>query len=420
MFYMSNQEEKNKALDELLHNMPKFTDNRSKDEVYNRVKLEMDSSDLNKVIRNNKSFSKWMPLLVSVASVLLLTFLISSYLGTSSEKSAIQQQATDKSDMLRTLDVAPASEVETTESGMEAKEDAAIENSNDVVNSLAVESELVPVQAFNNARTVYEDDLNDGIPFHFSVTEGAEAYPITIIIPKDKINEDFTDGLPNSLQLYEKYASTIDESALGFEEYLPLQGNLVSDGDTLQHYLPKGHGYDAASATSGVYTDTIRHIFTDFSFLERLSEDGTAINWDQVGVIGKKELASGNKERMYFKHTMNSGLTFLVPKDAKFENAFKDMPKSANDLYTTVVPKDVSYEVSEEGNTVVITFDEALDLATLEYEDSILMIEAFTLTAASFDKTVRLENVVQKQWDRFDLTATLPIPIGPNGYMMNH
>ena len=126
MFYMSNQEEKNKALDELLHNMPKFTDNRSKDEVYNRVKLEMDSSDLNKVIRNNKSFSKWMPLLVSVASVLLLTFLISSYLGTSSEKSAIQQQATDKSDMLRTLDVAPASEVETTEGGMEAKEDAAI------------------------------------------------------------------------------------------------------------------------------------------------------------------------------------------------------------------------------------------------------------------------------------------------------
>lgn len=151
--------------------------------------------------------------------------------------------------------------------------------------------------------------------------------------------------------------------------------------------------------------------------MERLNEDGTPINWDQVGVMGKENLVNGNKKQVYYKQTMSNGLTFLVPKGVSTEAPFTEMQKSVNDYFTTVVPKGVNYEVTEEDNTVVITFEETLDLATLEFDDSILMIEAFTLTAASFDKTVRLENVEQKIWDRFDLTNTLPIPMGPNGYM---
>lgn len=414
---MSNNEKQNKDIEELLNNMPKFTDNRSKDEVYNRIQLEVNSSDTDRRKTDNKPFTRWMPFIVSVASVLLLTFLISSYMETTNEESAMQQKASDSSETMRSMDIAPTYETESS-GDMDAKNEAATENKEQSFNSLAVESESLPLQAFNNARTVYEDDLNDGIAFHFSVTEEAMAFPITIIIPKGKINEDFPDGWPNSLQLYEQYASAIDESALGFEDYLPFQGNFTSDGDTLQHHLPKGHGYDTSSATTTVYADTIRHIFQDFSFLERLNEDGAPINWDQVGVIGKEDLVTKNKEQVYYKHTMNNGLTFLAPKDASTKSAFVDMKKSVDDHYTTVVPNDVDYEVREEGNVVVITFDETLDLATLEFEDSFLMIEAFTLTAASFGKTVRLENIEQKQWGIFNLTNILPIPMGPNGYEM--
>ncbi|MER2262169.1 MAG: hypothetical protein ABS934_09130 [Psychrobacillus sp.] len=412
---MSNNEKQNNDLEEFLSNMPKFTDSRSKEEVYNRVQLEVNSSKINKVKRNN-SFSRWMPLIVSIASVLLLTLLVSSYLETSNQESAIEHKTAEQPDTMRTMDVTPASETEM-DRAEKATEEAAIENKEESLNSLAIESAALSIQPFNNARTVYEDDLNDGVAFHFSLTKEAYAYPITIIISKGKINEDFPDGWPNSLQLYERYAGAIDEVALGFDDYLPFQGNFVSVGDTLQHYLPEGHEYDRASATTSLYGDTISYMFNDFSYLERLNEDGTPINWDQVGVMGKENMVNGIKKQVYYKQTMSNGLTFLVPKDASFENAFTDIQKSVNDYFTTVVPKGVSYEVKEEGNTVVITFDETLDLATLDYEDSILMIEAFTLTAASFDKTVRLENVEQKIWDRFDLTTTLPIPMGPNGYM---
>lgn len=415
---MSNNEKQNNDLEELLNNMPKFTDNRSKDEVYNRVQADLDAANIDIIKRNNKPYSRWMPLVVSIAAVLLLTLLVSSYLETSNEESASQHKASEKADIMRTMDVNPASESEI-EKDMKTTEEAAIENKDESFHSLAVESESLPLQPFNNARTVYEDDLNDGVAFHFSLTKEAYAYPITIIISKGKINEDFPDGWPNSLQLYEQYASAIDEVALGFDDYLPFQGNFASDGDTLQHYLPKGHGYDEASATTAVYDDTTRFIFSDFAFLERLNEDGTAITWDQMGVMDKESLISANEQQVYFKQKMSNGLTFLVPKGASTVPPFTEMQKSVNDYFTTVVPKGVNYEVTEEGNTVVITFEETLDLATMDYADSILMIEAFTLTAASFDKTIRLENIEQKQWDRFDLTTTLPIPMGPNGYIMN-
>ena len=417
MFNMSNNEKQNNDLEEFLSNMPKFTDSRSKEEVYNRVQLEVNSSKINKVKRNN-SFSRWMPLIVSIASVLLLTLLVSSYLETSNQESAIEHKTAEQPDTMRTMDVTPASETEM-DRAEKATDEAAIENKEESLNSLAIESESLSLQPFNNARTVYEDDLNDGVAFHFSLTKEAYAYPITIIISKGKINEDFPDGWPNSLQLYERYAGAIDEVGLGFDDYLPFQGNFVSVGDTLQHYLPEGHEYDRASATTSLYDDTTRFIFSDFVFLERLNEDGTAITWDQLGVMHKQPLISATEQQVYFKQKMSNGLTFLVPKGASTVPPFEEMQKSVNDYFTTVVPKGVNYEVTEEGNTVVITFEETLDLATMEFEDSILMIEAFTLTAASFDKTVRLENVEQKVWDRFDLTTTLPIPMGPNGYILN-
>ena len=42
------------------------------------------------------------------------------------------------------------------------------------------------------------------------------------------------------------------------------------------------------------------------------------------------------------------------------------------------------------------------------------MIEGMLLTAASFDKQVRFENIVQNDWQGFNFTQPLPMPIGAN------
>ncbi|CAM5716166.1 RNA polymerase subunit sigma OS=Lysinibacillus sphaericus OX=1421 GN=LS41612_16635 PE=4 SV=1 [Lysinibacillus sphaericus] len=46
------------------------------------------------------------------------------------------------------------------------------------------------------------------------------------------------------------------------------------------------------------------------------------------------------------------------------------------------------------------------------------LIEAMMLTASSFDKKIRLDNIVQGSWEGFDLTKFLPMPVGANKQMM--
>ena len=47
------------------------------------------------------------------------------------------------------------------------------------------------------------------------------------------------------------------------------------------------------------------------------------------------------------------------------------------------------------------------------------MIEGILLTAASFDKQIQFENVVQTEWNGFNFSEPLPIPVGPNRYAVS-
>lgn len=74
--------------------------------------------------------------------------------------------------------------------------------------------------------------------------------------------------------------------------------------------------------------------------------------------------------------------------------------------------------MKEEDGGVVITFDAPLDLMTMDAVRATQLIEAMMLTASSFDKKLRLDNVVQDSWEGFDLTNFLPIPVGANKQTM--
>ena len=79
---MSERNNDDYELEELLTRMPKFTDDRPKEEVYNSVKMNIDSrhtSEKRKLF--GSPFSKWTPYFVSIASILLLIFLVTSFLN---------------------------------------------------------------------------------------------------------------------------------------------------------------------------------------------------------------------------------------------------------------------------------------------------------------------------------------------------
>lgn len=412
---------KEDELDGLLSNIPKFTDHRLKEEVYNRVKSEIETQvkyEKRKIL--GVSLSKWMPFIASVASVLLLTFLVSSYINDNSvhkeSTSMSKEEKISTNDDMRSMDAA--------EESATSNEATVAEPTNEMTTMSSMKVANVELIPFQKSTSVYSDDLNGGTVFHFSFLEGALSVPVTIIIPKEQIEVDFPNMTPNSLQLYERYASQIDEEALGFTEYHPYKGYFVAEDEQLKHFLPANHGYDIAPGTSAPYWSSINEIFTDFETLMRVNEDGAPIEWDQVGILNEPSPLDGeHAQQSYFMYTASNGETYLSSNFGKRFNtlseAFENMKNPENEIYTSVIPNNVTYSYRDDKGTATIHFDEPLDLKTMDSVKATRMMEAFALTAASFGNEVKLENVVQQQWEEFDLTKPLPIPLGPNGFVMS-
>ncbi|QUG41385.1 hypothetical protein KD050_19260 [Psychrobacillus sp. INOP01] len=412
---MSEKKPEDRVLDELLNNMPKFTDKRSKDEIYQRIKSEIETQEKTE---NRKrigvSMNKWMPYIISVASVLILTVLVSSYIN--NNESSTNDKAAESStanDNMRTMEIYEEATVGDVEE----------EKSNDMSvmsGKVAAPFEIVPLGS--PYTSVYENDLNGGTVFHFSLLENALSVPITIVIPKEQIENNFPSKTPNSLELYEKYAFGIDETSLGFQEYHPYKGYFLVDGKMLKHYLPVDHGYDTAPGAAAPYLSSINEIFSDFDSLLRVNEDGSPIEWDQVGTLDEPVVLTGSEKKVnYFAYKAFNEETYLTP---NFNNTFTTLTEALigmknpeNDIYTSVIPNDVTYTVQEDKGFVV-HFDEPLNLESFDAGEASRFIEAFSLTAASFNQSIQLENVVQENWNGIDMTSPLPVPIGPNGFTM--
>ncbi|MFF2752657.1 hypothetical protein ACFVR1_02725 [Psychrobacillus sp. NPDC058041] len=419
---MSEWKKDEEALDELLNNMPKFTDQRSKEDVYERVKMEIENQKNNEKRRTTRvTLSKWLPFAVSIASILILTFLVSSFFNDKESSMSeeisnknIEQNSSKKLDM-RSMDT--TEEASITNDATEAKSS----DSMMTMSSLDISHlELVPL---NKTTSVYEESLNGRTVFHFSLIENALSVPITIIIPKKQMEKDFPNMIPSSIQLYERYGSRIDEEALGFDEYHPYKGNFIAEGKILKHYLPENHGYDIASGTLGPYWSSINEIFNDFDSIEVVNEAGSLIEWNQVGTLNEPSKLDGKLgHHNYFNYVAQSGKSYLSPNfSAKYDSiseAFLAMKESNNDIYTSVIPSNVTYDYSNVGGKAIIRFTDPLDFKKMDSFAATRLIEAFALTAASFGTEVKLENVVQQQWAEFDLSKFLPIPLGPNGFIM--
>ena len=90
------------------------------------------------------------------------------------------------------------------------------------------------------------------------------------------------------------------------------------------------------------------------------------------------------------------------------------MTTEANDIYRTVILPGVSLTVEDEGDIVTVTFDQALDLEQYDPAQGMRMIEGLLLTAASFDKQIKFEQIVQENWSGFDFTKPLEKPVAGN------
>ncbi|MGE7672736.1 RNA polymerase subunit sigma [Lysinibacillus sp. NPDC094403] len=409
----------------VLNNAPKLSDRRSKEEILNRLLADarlQDNVHLQEAIQQplddeitsqeqqkstytailEKKVRKW-PIFMSVAAVFALTVLTGSMFMKNNDAKMDQANAPE------------TSQYSTIQDNRAAK--SSINHDNLMESNIVAEHKRI----MSLRSSVYEEDLTDAVVFRIGLANrDKESVPMTYIIPNERVATDFGKKKPTTLQMYEKYAPQIDEKANGFTNYHPYQGELKEKGDKLVHVLPKKNDYDVASADTGEYLGTLQDTFSDSEYkdIEFENPDGTAYELSKKEEPSKIMELTNSNHFNYYLYKDDNGSEYLSPDSRKtfptVTEALTVMRTKNDDVYVPVVPENITYTVKEVAEGVIVTFDEPLDLSTMDAVRATQMIEAMMLTAASFDKQIRLDNVVQESWEGFDFKNFLPKPVGAN------
>lgn len=391
---MTNNQWDDDKLEKLLHSMPKIEDKRSKEQVLDSLKR--DRRLKNRRLMNGK---RWIPALITVAALLLLSLLVPSMLNSSDR--ALEPES--KSLMYN-------------ERAIDSSENETIEESAHTFDASSAKESTAITYTMVESNVLLADELYGSIPFRVGLVEAANVIPITFLIPESVIHSDFPESNPNGIDLYNRYAAEIPEAELGFDDYHPYKGTLYEEDGIIHHQITANHPYDLSSATVYAYFDSMRETFSDFEKLQLVDEQGQPTSFDSVGTTNAFDL---KKRFPYFRYVMPSGKAYLVPSDPAVPTdtvveALAAMKEANGDFVEVLIPQDVTYDVRVDNDIAVIKFKEQLDFTAFDQNELNQMIEGFMLTASSYGMQVRLENVVQESFGKYDLTTELPVPIGSN------
>ncbi|MHA6259609.1 hypothetical protein ACXYMX_06790 [Sporosarcina sp. CAU 1771] len=396
-------------IEKLLKQTPNIIDYRSKSEILSQLKQD----DRLQNMKKKKSASRWIPGAVAVAALLLLSILIPSMLPGNEDSI--------KPAMESSMDLADGDDSSSeSESLMKSSERTEEAETSEVVEDAAASEQIITYGDSARSYVLTPEELDRTRTFRVGLTHAANIIPVTFLIPEDRFTSDFPDGEPNSIELYSKYAAEIPEEELGFDEYHPYSGNLSVENDVIVHEVSKGHNYDRSAASLGVYYGTIDETFYDFDKFKTVDGNGDFAEFDYIGLTEIKSLPKGKRPLPYYKYVKSSGESYLIPDGGSsfdsVEDALLAMKEAPNDLVESLIPGSIDFDVQviDGGGVAVITFKEQLDSSKINTDDLNAMIEGFMLTAQNFHTLVRLENVLQEQFGKYDLTSNLPEPVAVN------
>ncbi|MFJ8235110.1 hypothetical protein ACIQ34_05090 [Ureibacillus sp. NPDC094379] len=398
---MSHEKWDDNKIEQLLSNSPKIHDQRSKDDVFQRLKNdglfdEMPSEHTKKRILPK---FKWMPIAVSIAAILLLAILIPSFMNQTnkSEEASTTMESTENQDAMSRADQANILSTEPNE-----------------------EMGITSMEEEDLRSAVYPEDLEGNTAFTIGLaSDDADSIPITILLPNEKVEEDLGKSNPTQVELYNYYAPKLDEAAAGFADYHPYKGVITESDGQVQHTLPKDHQYDMASASLTTYKASLIDTFPTYEEVQFLNEDGTPVIFSEEGVPSQPLKLDGETTQYnFYRYTQIDGKEYLAPNFREtftsVEDALVAMKTETNDIYKSVILPDIDYTTKVTDRVVTVSFTPELDLLSFDQMDAMQMIEGMILTAKSFNMQIQFENVKQTEWEGFDFTNPLPVPVGAN------
>ncbi|MET3575110.1 hypothetical protein ACFFIY_08515 [Bhargavaea ullalensis] len=399
---MDDERVEDKELAEWLRSVPKPEDGRNREDVLARLKKD---PRLNK---KKRLAGKWIPAGVAAAALLTFGALFASMTGGwNHAKNDSAKEDTAVMTRESTDDAAPAD----FSRAMDA------ENGEDSQSQDAAET----AQMFSGA--VYPQDAEGYTPFTIGLSDQAAAIPVTLLIPDEKVKEDFGGAVPGKVDLYNRYSEEIGEQSLGFDDYHPYKGTVSQKGGDLVINLAPGHPYDGSGGAVKLLQSSLIETFSGFDRILLEDEEGNPADFDQVGKT-EPIFPESRKDVPFYAFEKTDGTTVLAP-DLEQEaedpaEAMFLMKSRSNDLYSPVIPEDSDFtvELPERGDTLTVRFDRPFDFATMSPAEAARMIDGMALTAAGSGLRIRFVNAANAPAG-YDLSGPLPLPLGPNGVTAN-
>lgn len=376
-------------LEELLRKMPKITDNRNSEEIYWSVQSKM-----NKKVKNNKLF--FIPVLSVLAIAILFVIISPVFLQKGHQESKSMDMSGHKEAVKTSASAPKAQSKKTDQANVNT-----IQSTNDQLSKTSI----------------YNEDLGDNNVFTYAAfTKDAVVVPVSVIAPKE---------IGEWAAQYKTIAEGLAKKIPALDNYLPLNGDIKYDAATKKvHIIIEKK--DIPNIAEPIQLNLNRIVQYSFAYqdvkeVDFSDENGNPIEIGEIGEV-KSQTINKTPHTAYYLYKSSDGEEFLLPTDETFSNfqsALEAMKSKPDDLHLPVIGKDINAKVSE-GNTNQATI-EFTNTVHLENEQKPMdMIEAILLTAKNFGfTTVQFNNIEPAQWNGFDFSKPVEVPIAPNRINMD-
>ncbi|MEL3972389.1 hypothetical protein AAEO50_08870 [Rossellomorea oryzaecorticis] len=413
---MKKSEWNDHDIKEMIKQLPRIKDDRHPSHIYSKVKKEK---------RPWNSVRRFVPALVTLAAlfiVVLLSPALISQLNQSNQDSAMEGSfSTDSSGgEAKTATESPANELDSDPGpAQDPKEESQLKMAED--NDKYSESITTPETELQHERlSVFKEDVADKDYYSYGVVSAdAIPVPVSVITKAEENQKDWVEQ-------YETISNLLPESDWGFQDYFPIKGDLSlgENKETVLLTMDENHPYSGSSAIESNFYQSLLYSFEEKDVKEIIlqNKDGSTPEFSHYGTLSSIPL-NQDLHHAFYSYSPNGRDRYLVPDPVNRKNVKQSigaMKETPSGLFKSVIPEHLSMDVTESDDMVIVTFNEKVDLDSMNFQSAQELIEGILLTARSsgYEK-VQFQNIVQGKWNGFNFAHPIETPLSPNKKSLN-
>ncbi|XXM74132.1 GerMN domain-containing protein [Lysinibacillus sphaericus] len=399
-------------VEDLLKKLPKLNDNRSRSLIYFRVEKER---------KPLGGFKRYLPALAAVAALFIVVLLAPALITQmSGEDSAMEgAYSTDSS-------AGDAKVAEDPPSAGDSKQEGARDSETKEENQLQMaeksdkdnkETRTLTEEGKHERLSLFKEDIDGRDYYTFGlVSSDAMTVPVSVLTAGEAEGNE-----ADWVERYEDTSKKIPENDWGFQDYLPIKGefSLSENKENVILTLEGNHPYNGSSAIESSFYQSLVYSFEDRGVkgITLQTKDGKVPEFSHYGTLSSIPL-NETLHRPFYSYSPDGKGRYLIPGSLN-ENNVKEsiaaMKETPSDLYQSVIPRELSMNVTETDDRVIVTFNEEVDLNSMTEQAAKELIEGILLTAKSSGyQKVQFQHIRQESWNGFTFSKPLQTPVAPN------